>query len=301
MTEHLIPIPIERRAIQPLAGEVITSKATGNTYTIGGRIGEGNFGIVYACKDVWDNDLACKVLKPIKSYEEVRAAAEAEFVKLLHLRNPYITFVYDAFEYRDTFYIVTERCHFSLNDLIRMENFNGTIWLMGIARCLLQAVHYLHINNYAHQDIHAGNVFAALLKDEVLPNAGKIVKFKLGDLGIARLFSEIDATNTRAQWMLPPEVLNSQEFGPIDRRIDIYHAGLLFLNLAYSKELQFSQEEILAGKPREMALALSAPYNFALEKALRRHVESRTAGAMELWRDLQTPPQLTLQESAKKP
>jgi len=293
------PLPVEKYAIQPSPGEVITSQATGNTYTIGERIGEGNFGIVYACKDVWGNDLACKVLKAIKSYNEVRAAAEGEFVKLLYLRNPYITFVYDAFEYRDTFYIITERCHFSLNDLIRIKNFNGMIWLMGIARCLLQAVHYLHINNYAHQDIHAGNVFAALLKDEVLPNADKIVKFKLGDLGVARLFNEIDKTNTRAQWMLPPEVLNPQEFGPIDHRIDIYHAGLLFLQLAYSKELQFTHEEILAGKPREMALALSAPYNFALEKALRRHVGSRTAGAMELWRDLQTPPQLTLQEPAK--
>ncbi len=299
MTEHPIPSPVEKYAIQPSVGEVITSQATGNTYTIGDRIGEGHFGIVYACKDVWDNDLACKVLKAIKSYEEVRAAAEAEFVKLIYLRNPYITFVYDAFEYRDTFYIVTERCHFSLQDLIRAENFNGMACLMGTARCLLQAVHYLHISNYAHQDIHAGNVFVALLKDEVLPDANKIIKFKLGDLGIARLFNEIDAMNTRAQWMLPPEVLNPQEFGPIDRRIDIYHARLLFLQLAYSKELQFTHEEILTGKPREMALALSAPYNFALEKALRRHVGSRTAGAMELWRDLQTPPQLTLQESAK--
>jgi len=51
---------------------------------------------------------------------------------------------------------------------------------------------------------------------------------------------EIDAQNTRAQWMLPPEVLNSSEFGPIDRRIDIYHVGLLFLQLAYSKELKFT-------------------------------------------------------------
>ncbi|MEF8714065.1 MAG: protein kinase [Accumulibacter sp.] len=280
-------------AIQPTVGEVITSLATGNSYTIGSRIGEGNFGIVYSCTDVWDNDLAAKVLKPIGSYEKVKAAAEAEFIKLLELRNPYITFVFDAFEFRDTFYIITERCHSPVADLFTLENFNGNFWLMAIARGLLQAVHYLHINNYAHQDIHLGNVFAAFVRDEMIPDANKVIQFKLGDLGVARLLHEIDAQNTRAQWMLPPEVLNSSEFGSIDHRIDIYHLGLLFLQLAYSRELRFTTQEILDGKPREMALALPLPYSFALEKALRRRVEWRTANAMEFWRDLHTPDQHT--------
>lgn len=279
----------KRSAIQPIAGEIITSLSTGNSYTIGSKIGEGNFGIVYSCKDIWENDLAAKVLKPIGTYEKVRAAAEAEFIKLRTLRNPYITFVFDAFEFRDTFYIITERCHSPISELFALQNFNGYLWLKGIARCLLQAVHYLHINKYAHQDIHPGNVLVAIVKDEVVPESAEVVQFKLGDLGVARLLHEIDGENTRAQWMLPPEVLNPQEFGPIDHRIDIYHTGLLFLQFASSKELKFSRQEILDGKPREMALALPSPYNFALEKALRRHVGYRTADAMELWRDLHTP------------
>lgn len=292
MTESNIhPRPAEsvKRAIQPTVGEVITSLATGNTYTIGAQIGEGNFGIVYSCKDIWENELAAKVLKPIGSYEKVKSAAEAEFIKLLHLRHPYVTFVYDAFEYRDTFYIVTERCHWPVANIFTLKDFNGNLWLMPIARGLLQAVHYLHINSYAHQDIHPGNVFAAFVRDEMVPNANQVIQFKLGDLGIARLLNEIDGQNTRAQWMLPPEILNSAEFGPADHRIDIYHIALLFLQLAYSKELRFSIQEILGGKPREMARALPPPYGFALEKALRRHVEYRTANAMEFWRDLHTP------------
>jgi len=290
-TNSLPPQESTKTAIQPTLGEVITSLATGNSYTIGPKIGEGNFGIVYSCKDVWENDLAAKVLKPIGSYEKVKAAAEAEFIKLLELRNPNITFIFDAFEFRDTFYIITERCHSPIADLFALENFDGRLWLMPIARGLLQGVHYLHINNYAHQDIHPGNVFVAFVKDEMVPDANKVIQFKLGDLGVARLLSEVDAQNTRAQWMLPPEVLNPKEFGPIDHRIDIYHAGLLFLQLAYSSELRFSIEEIINGKPREMALALPPPYCFALEKALRRHAEYRTANAMELWRDLHTPEQ----------
>ncbi|MCU0666902.1 MAG: protein kinase [Candidatus Omnitrophica bacterium] len=301
MTEQLpqpnppIVLPSTKMAIPPTVGEVITSMLTGNSYTMGEKIGEGNFGVVYACKDIWENDLAAKVLKPNDTYEKVKASATEEFIKLMQLRNPHITFVYDAFEFRDTFYIITERCYCSVKQLFLMQDFNGQTWLMPIARSLLQAIHYLHISNYVHQDIHSANVFTALVKDEMLPQDNKILQFKLGDLGVAKLFHEIDAKNTRAQWMLPPEVLNPTEYGPIDHHIDIYHAGLLFLELACSKELRFTSEEIVNGKPREMALALPVPYSFALEKALRRHVAYRTANAMELWRDLhtpQTPPQL---------
>lgn len=277
---------VEKQVIQPTEGELITSLATNNTYTIGSFIGEGNFGVVYSCKDVWENQLAAKVLKPIGSYEQVRASAENELAKLMTLRNPYITFVYDAFEFRDTFYIITEYCHGPIKNLLGTQDLDGIVWLMPIARCLLQAVHYLHINQYAHQDIHSANVFMALVRDEMTPKDRDAMVFKLGDLGVSKLFSEIDAMNTRAKWLLPPEVLDTSEFGPIDHRIDIYHSGLLFLELAYSQELQFSHEEILNGEPRKMALKLEPPLNFTLEKALRRHVQYRTDSAMELWRDL---------------
>lgn len=278
--------PPAKRAILPAVGEVIISLATRNTYTMGEIIGEGNFGSVYACRDVWNNDLAAKILKPVDTYDSVKASAEAEFHKLLTLRHPFVTYVFDAFEYRDTFYIITERCQTSLAALLTWEGLKGDVWLMPIARCLLQAIHYLHINNYVHQDIHSGNVFTAMVKDEMVPTKNDVMVFKLGDLGVAKVLHELDVHNTRAQWMLPPEVLKPEEFGPIDHRVDIYHTGLLFLELAYSKGLRFSKEEIIEGKPRELALSLQPPLNFALEKALRRHVQYRTADAMELWRDL---------------
>lgn len=279
-----------KRFVNPRQNEAITSMTTGNTYTIGPKIGEGNFGIVYSCQDVWNNDLAAKVLKPLgRTYDTVKVSAEAEIAKLVQLRNPFITYVYDAFEFRDTFYIITERCYCPVTDLFKLDNFNGMVWLMPIARCLLQAIHYIHISNYAHQDIHSGNVFASFVKDEMMPEVNNAIQFKLGDLGVAKLVTQIAAQNTRLQWMLPPEVLNPEEYGQVDYRIDIYHAGLLLLQLANNREIRYSQEEILAGRPREMALALPSPYNVALEKALRRHVDFRTRTAMELWRDLNTP------------
>ncbi len=256
---------------------------------MGEQIGEGHFGLVYGCVDTWNNSLAAKVLKPLAPHDKLEASALAELQKLLLLRHPHITYVFDAFEFRDTFYIITERCHCPLTTLLTLDQYDGFAWLKPVARCLLQAVHYAHISGYAHQDIHLGNVFAAFVRNEMNSEDPGAIQFKLGDLGIAKVFSEIDAANTRAQWMLPPEVLEPSEFGPLDHRIDIYHCGLLFLHLALGKELRFTAEEIRAGRPKELALQLPPPFSFALEKALRRHVPYRTASAMELWRDLNSP------------
>lgn len=287
-----------RSVVPPIVGEVITSQATGNSYTMGEQIGEGYFGRVYACADIWNNELAAKIFKPVGPYEKVQAAASAELQKLLELRHPHVTYVFDAFEFRDTFYVITERCYCPLTRLFALEGF-GLSWIKPIARCLLQAVHYIHLNQYVHQDIHLGNVFAAFAKDEMRPEDMGAINFKLGDLGIAKLFNEIDATNTRADWMLPPEAMDSSEFGPLDHRIDIYHCGLLFLHLASGRELRFTAEEVKSGKPREMALQLPTPFRTALEKALRRHVAFRSETAMELWRDLNSPPEATEPRAAQ--
>jgi serine/threonine protein kinase len=108
---EVVPIRPADWVTPPVAGEIITSMATGNSYTMGQKIGEGFFGMVYACVDTRGNDLAAKVMKPLAPYEKVKASTEAELSKLVLLRHPYITYVFDAFEYRDTFYIITERCY----------------------------------------------------------------------------------------------------------------------------------------------------------------------------------------------
>jgi eukaryotic-like serine/threonine-protein kinase len=275
-----------KRVVAPEPGEVITSLATGNTFTMGESLGEGHFGVVFACTDVWDNELAAKVLKPVGSYEEVKAKAEDELHKLVAVRHPFITYAYDAFEYRDTFYIITERCAQPLSELLGMPDIDPTLWVRPIARCILQAVAHLHGMGLVHQDIHLGNVFTSFVKDEMAPHEFEALTFKLGDLGVAKLATELKVENTRAAWMLPPEVLDPTEFGPIDHRVDVYHLGLLLLQVAVGKELTFTEAEVLAGKPREMALTLEAPLNFALEKALRRHVPHRSGQALEIWRDL---------------
>ncbi|MBZ0169609.1 MAG: protein kinase [Kofleriaceae bacterium] len=273
----------------PVEGESITSTLTGNTYRIGPVIGEGNFGVVYECTDTWENLLAVKMLKPLGTYEQVRESAIAELEKLRLLRHPNVTYVHDAFEFRHTFYIVFERCWQPINQFIQSDQFNGHLWLRAIARQILQAVHFLHCNDYVHQDIHGGNVFIATRSDDMAPN-DMIFTFMLGDLGITKMVTEIDAQNTvLAEWMRAPESIVPAEYGPMDHRMDIYHCGLLFLQILLGHPLTLTTEEVLNGVPRKMALQVGGSFNFALEKALRRHVDYRTASALEFWRDLNTP------------
>ena len=67
--------------------------------------------------------------------------------------------------------------------------------------------------------------------------------YKVGDLGITREESNIDIENTLlAQWMLPPEALDSDEFGPIGRAIDVYHIGLVLLSVLLGYEPSFTKD-----------------------------------------------------------
>jgi serine/threonine protein kinase len=213
-----------------------------------------------------------------------------EIQKLLAVRHPNITYLYDAFECRDTFYLITERCHQSLHDLFTQRAIN-MYSLLPVARCLLQAVDFIHRMGFVHQDIHSGNVFHTFARDA----QGKkpfftTSSYKLGDLGVAKLIGQAAAAQTRG-WMLPPELLPGTNFGPADHRIDIYHTGLLFLQLAIAQERQFTAEEILNGVPGQIARSLPSPFNTALEKAVRRRVLHRTQTAKQLWSDLSLPAQ----------
>lgn len=274
----------------PAPGEKITSQLTGNTYSIGNQIGEGAFGVVFGCTDVWENHLVAKLLKPDSTgLLATERKAQHELAVLVQARHPNIIYVYDAFVYKGAFYIISERCDQTLADLISISDFRPLNWFRPIARCVLQAIQFTHLMQMVHCDIHLRNVFAKFQPDEILPQEYAAVTFKLGDFGLARPFGTIPADGTFLDSIRPPEAINPDEFGPLDKRIDIYHAGLLFLQVLHGKPIAFTREQITSGYPRELALQLPHPHAFALEKMLRRHVMFRAESAMEVWRDLNSP------------
>ncbi len=259
----------------------------GMRYLIGEIIGQGYYGTVYKCEDEWGNELVAKVLVPRnQTYEEVGEQWLEELNKLVYLRHPKITFVYAAFEYRNTFYLIIERCHFTLKDLLQLPNLQGELWLPHVAREVLQGINFIHNAGYVHKDIHHGNVFLSLLQDKMNQGNDPVFMFKIGDLGISRLEKDIDVFNTiLAEWMLPPEYL-APTYGLIGRQVDIYHTGLLLLSLLLGEIPQFTHKEILDGKPRQIAESLSSPYSTAIARSLCRRLAFRTKSALDFWREI---------------
>ncbi|TBR07863.1 MAG: serine/threonine-protein kinase [Rugosibacter sp.] len=260
----------------------------GKYYFIGEKLGNGSFGEVFECQDEWSNQLVAKVLVPRnQTYDEVRENWLQELRKLLDLRHPNITHVYAAFECDDTFYLVIERCSMTLDSIINLPGGNGDVWLPYVARDILQGLEYMHVNGYVHKDIHAGNVFVSQTIDRMVPSKDAVWSFKVGDLGISRLESDIEIFNTLlAQWMLPPEAIDPAEFGPVDRTLDVYHVGLLLLALLLGYSPSFTRDEIAAGVPRQTAEKLPSKYASVVAKALRRHAVARIPTAVQFWREI---------------
>jgi len=259
-----------------------------SSYRLGNIIGQGNFGKVYECLDEWGHELVAKIIVPKgKTYEEIRKAWYEELEKLLDLRHTHITYIHDAFEYQDTFYLIIERCASTLERMFPDFKAVPNAWLPYVARDILHAIHFIHNYGYVHKDIHPGNVFLSLMPNQMMPNNQPVFIYKIGDLGIARLESEINPFGTElAQWMLAPEAISQKQFGKINRKMDIYHVGLLFLSLFLGEYPKFSQEETLAGIPRKIAENLSSPYGCVIARTLHRYVELRTETALDVWREI---------------
>ena len=278
--------PVARTFTLPREGDVIQHQ--GSHYHLGKYIGEGSWGAVYHCTDDWENELVAKVLKPRhRTYEAVKNEWIKELSNLVKLRHPNITFIYDAFEYRDTFYIIIERCGHTIFELIETPNINGEEWLPVVAHSVLQGIAYIHKAGYIHKDIHPGNVFSSLIRDKMVPAKNHDIVFKIGDLGITNLESEMDVFNTMVgKWMVPPEFLKPDLYGKIGKQVDMYHAGLVFLSLLLGRIPTFTENDILDGGPRSMAEELKSVYSPAISKALRRHVENRTQTSLDFWKDI---------------
>jgi serine/threonine protein kinase len=270
----------------PSVGERIISPLTGCCYVMGAPCGRGAFGEVFACQDEWEHELVAKVIKPMDDQRLTEERAVREIAALALVRSPHIVHVHDAFTYRGAHYIIAERCGLTLRGMMAGEDFKAWIWYPALVKGILHALHFVHMQGLVHCDLHAGNVFLRIIPDSIIPQDQSACVFKLGDFGLARPIETMDPSGTFMTTLCPPEALNPSEFGPLDHRADIYQAGLLFLSVLFGRELVFTTEEILAGRPRELAEALPGPSASAIAKMLRRHSTARQETALDAWREI---------------
>jgi serine/threonine protein kinase len=270
----------------PTRNTSVISPVTGSTYHFGGAIGEGSFGKVFYCTDDWGHELVAKVIKPFGDWNETEARATSEIVVQSLSRSPHAVYIYDAFVFQGAHYIVSERCLCSLRDMVANEKLDLHIWFKSLAKAVLHALSILHRQEIAHCDVHAGNVLLMRMPDALAPEDQAAFIFKLGDFGLARTFDNMRPEGTFPDNYLPPEVIDPEEFGPLDHRADIYQTGLLFLEVLTSKPLTFDRDDVLAGRPRELAESLPHPAGPVIATMLRRHSMARPSNALEVWNAL---------------
>lgn len=271
----------------PNPGDVVASPITGTAYEIGPSLDSGAHGYVYHCGSEWGDDLVAKVLKPgCANFAEIETKAVSEITAQALARSPHIVHIHDAFIFKGACYIISEHCFRTLDTLLDDDNVSPNVWFPAMARAILHGLHFIHVHGIAHCDIHPRNVFLKRIPDALLPDAHSAFTFKLGDFGQARSIELMDPRGTFLNPIRPPEAINPEEFGPLDHRADVYQAGLLFLSFLDKTRYAFTQDDILAGKPREFAEQLAYPFDAPVSRMLRRHVEVRTATAIDAWREL---------------
>jgi hypothetical protein len=268
----------------PIRGRMIANGDKG-VYFVGEHIGSGAYGDVYECTDEWANPLVAKVLKPGLPFEEVQRQWQSEVSNLHQMRHPNITYIYDAFMHEDAFFIIVEKCLYSLDRVLHRAD---ATWAPYIARDVLQALAFVHRLGHVHKDVHVGNIFVSVSTDVMDPNHQPRLQFKLGDLGIARLEHDIRTVGTiLAPWMRPPEAIDPNTFGRVSKPTDVYHAALLLLAVLRREIYPFTEAEIVAGLPRDLAERTGWAGAMALSNALHPVVQRRTQSPLELWREIQ--------------
>ena len=217
---------------------IISSKTTpiSKDYIMGKSIGTGAFGTVRLCiHKATRQTRACKILK--KATQDIKALQE-EVEILSKLSHPNIMQLYEVYNDKTNFYIVTEFCQGGeLFDAISKKgNFNENE-ASKIMKQVLSAITYSHQNNIVHRDLKPENI---LLEDKGNDSIIKII-----DWGCAKNFNKNEKLTNKdgTPYYIAPEVLE----GNYDEKCDIWSCGvILYIMLCgYPPFDGESEEEIL--------------------------------------------------------
>lgn len=187
-----------------------------NDYTIGEICGSGAFATVRKVTNKSTGQVrALKIIKKQKNQDSARMYLEVEILK--KLIHPNIMQIYEFYEDKKNFYIITELCEGGeLFDMIVDKgsfNEDEAAWIM---KQLLSAINYIHTNNIVHRDLKPENILLDAKKNNII---------KIIDWGTARFFEKNKKMNkvSGTPYYIAPEVL----FEKYDEKCDIWSCGVI--------------------------------------------------------------------------
>ncbi|XP_052818939.1 serine/threonine-protein kinase Nek11-like isoform X4 [Mya arenaria] len=252
-----------------------------NRYQYIKKLGKGNFGTAYLCKDLrhkaTDEDGNLKVLKEIsvgdlQPDETVDAMHEAKL--LSKLNHPSIVKFHDSFIDGEYFCIVTEYCEGGDLDMKILEHKKNKRqvdekmvldWFVQ----LVLAVHYMHSLRVLHRDLKTRNIF---LKNN---------RVKIGDFGISRILmgtTDLASTFTGTPYYMSPEVLKHEGY---NSKSDVWSIGCILYEMCAldhafdGKSLMAVMYKIVEGEPPDLPAKYSKELSRILKLMLNKDPEKR--------------------------
>jgi len=190
-----------------------------NRYTIGDRLGDGNFAVVYRCFDKRNNaEYALKVIKKL-DVPQMSQMIENELSILKSISHPNIINLISDLVTTTDVYLITELV--SGGDLFeaiaRCTDFSERdIRLM--TRNLASALAYLHGLDIVHRDVKPENL---LVEYDI---NGHVLHLKLADFGLSQKVNEPLYMVCGTPTYVSPEILTQDGYGV---KIDIWAAGVI--------------------------------------------------------------------------
>ncbi len=185
-------------------------------YSVGEVVGSGAFATVRKVVQKSTGELrALKIIKKQKSQDSARMYLEVEILK--KLVHPNIMQIFEFYEDKKNFYIITEFCEGGeLFDKIVEKGSFSEAEAAGAMKQLLSAVNYVHSNSIVHRDLKPENVLLDTKKQNII---------KIIDWGTARFYEKNKKMNriSGTPYYIAPEVLNEK----YDEKCDIWSCGVI--------------------------------------------------------------------------
>ncbi len=187
-------------------------------YTIGKIMGSGAFATVREVthKDT-GNSRALKIIKKNPKQDSSRMYLEVDILK--KLVHPNIMQIFEFYEDKKNFYIITEFCEGGelFDKVVEKGNFkeDEAAWVM---KQLISAINYIHSNGIVHRDLKPENILLDTKKNNII---------KIIDWGTARFFNKLKNKKMNkisgTPYYIAPEVL----FEKYDELCDVWSCGVI--------------------------------------------------------------------------
>jgi len=229
---------------KPAAAQAGASASNGkktfdSEYKRGKTLGEGAFSVVIeATKKSSGESFAVKVVTKSKLTKEDEIALKDEIQVLGDLKHPHIIRLYDVYEEKDFWYLVTEKMMGGeLFDRIVSKSFYNEKEARDVCKILFESIGFCHQHSVAHRDLKPENL---LLRSE--ENDSEI---KIADFGFAKKVLTPNSLTTQCgtPGYVAPEILEGL---PYDTQSDMWSLGVIVYILlgGYPPFIEQNQREL---------------------------------------------------------